>query len=94
MRPIPEDGEAMVEEYNEELKRLEEDQRNTWYTAPWLFAECVSLSSVGRSFSARTNSDVTCMLASIPWFLNLVLICTQVPFIALILRLNHALARV
>ncbi|KIM37931.1 hypothetical protein M413DRAFT_448192 [Hebeloma cylindrosporum] len=37
---IPEDGEANVELYNAELAGLEDSKRNTWFTAPWLFAEC------------------------------------------------------
>lgn len=36
---IPEDGEPHVDVYNEELRKLEDDKRNTWFTAPWLFAE-------------------------------------------------------
>jgi hypothetical protein len=38
-RPIPADGEALVDEYNAELARLEERGQNTWFTAPWLYAE-------------------------------------------------------
>ena len=38
-RPIPADGEAPVDEYNAELARLEERGQNTWFTAPWLYAE-------------------------------------------------------
>jgi hypothetical protein len=38
-RPIPADGEALVDEYNAELARLEERGQNTWFTAPWLHAE-------------------------------------------------------
>jgi hypothetical protein len=38
-RPIPADGEALVDEYNAELSRLEENGKNTWFTAPWLYAE-------------------------------------------------------
>lgn len=38
-RPIPEDGEAQVELYNTELEELKQDKRNTWFTAPWLYAE-------------------------------------------------------
>ena len=34
-----EDKEPHAGVYNEELKKLEEDKRNTWFTAPWLFAE-------------------------------------------------------
>ena len=38
-RPIPADGEALVDEYNAELARLKERGKNTWFTAPWLYAE-------------------------------------------------------
>jgi hypothetical protein len=38
-RPMPADGEALVDEYNAELARLEERGQNTWFTAPWLYAE-------------------------------------------------------
>lgn len=38
-RPLPADGEALVDEYNAELARLEERGQNTWFTAPWLYAE-------------------------------------------------------
>ncbi|KAF8870637.1 hypothetical protein CPB84DRAFT_1692902 [Gymnopilus junonius] len=37
---IPDDGEPSVALYNAELQALAEDKRNTWFTAPWLFAEC------------------------------------------------------
>ena len=40
-RKIPDDGEASVAVYNTELQGLADDNRNTWFTAPWLFAECV-----------------------------------------------------
>lgn len=39
LESIPDDGEPGSEVYNEELRKLEEDKRNTWFTAPWLFAE-------------------------------------------------------
>ncbi|KAI0316951.1 DUF89 domain-containing protein [Amylostereum chailletii] len=40
LEPIPEDGEPMVGLYNTELARLAENAQGTWFTAPWLFAEC------------------------------------------------------
>jgi len=43
-RPIPDDGEPLVGEYNAELNRLSELNKGTWFTAPWLFSECVSSS--------------------------------------------------
>ncbi|KAG6841397.1 hypothetical protein C0991_011561 [Blastosporella zonata] len=36
---IPNDGEAHINVYNEELDRLVGLGNNTWFTAPWLFAE-------------------------------------------------------
>ena len=38
-RTIPNDGEPYVEEYNDELAKLAQNSKNTWFTAPWLFAE-------------------------------------------------------
>ena len=49
-RPIPADGEALVDEYNSELARLEEHDQNTWFTAPWLYAE-YALSAVAPPLS-------------------------------------------
>ncbi|KAJ2915869.1 hypothetical protein MD484_g4554, partial [Candolleomyces efflorescens] len=40
LEPIPEDGEPNREVYNKELEELALDNRNTWFTAPWLYAEC------------------------------------------------------
>ncbi|KAJ3519929.1 hypothetical protein NMY22_g12977 [Coprinellus aureogranulatus] len=51
---IPDDGEPHAEVYNEELRKLEEDKRNTWFTAPWLFAECY-LYRLLRSFFVATT---------------------------------------
>jgi hypothetical protein len=36
---IIDDNEADVEIYNSELARLAESEKDTWYTAPWLYAE-------------------------------------------------------
>jgi len=38
-RPIPADGEPSVELYNDELSQLAEKNLNTWFSAPWLYAE-------------------------------------------------------
>lgn len=38
-RKIPQDGEFYVDEYNAELEELAKAKKNTWFTAPWLFAE-------------------------------------------------------
>ncbi|PAV15637.1 hypothetical protein PNOK_0849500 [Pyrrhoderma noxium] len=40
LQPIPSDGEANVEVYNIALNHLLENDKNTWFTAPWLYAEC------------------------------------------------------
>jgi hypothetical protein len=32
--------------YNSEIAKLAEKAKNTWFTAPWLFAECVDLLSL------------------------------------------------
>ncbi|KAI6134374.1 DUF89 domain-containing protein [Pisolithus croceorrhizus] len=37
---IPDDGEFYVHEYNSELEKLSQFGKNTWFTAPWLYAEC------------------------------------------------------
>lgn len=40
-RPIPADGEPSVELYNDELSQLAEKKLDTWFSAPWLYAEYV-----------------------------------------------------
>lgn len=40
--PIPNDGELHSDIYNQELKALTESGKDTWFTAPWLYAELVS----------------------------------------------------
>ncbi|RDB19624.1 hypothetical protein Hypma_013262 [Hypsizygus marmoreus] len=54
LEPIPADGEGQVETYNLELQRLGEAGKNTWFTAPWLYAECY-LYRLLRSFCAATT---------------------------------------
>ena len=63
-RPIPADGEALIEEYNAELGRLEEHGENTWFTAPWLYAEYALTvpQSHGFFFHAIMIVGVTCEL--------------------------------
>ena len=39
LEPIPDDGDPTREVYNKELEELAVDKRNTWFTAPWLYAE-------------------------------------------------------
>ncbi|CAA7262587.1 unnamed protein product [Cyclocybe aegerita] len=51
---IPDDGEPHVDTYNSELAALAKDSRDTWFTAPWLFAECY-LYRLLRSFFVQTD---------------------------------------
>ncbi|KAF7323249.1 hypothetical protein HMN09_00105700 [Mycena chlorophos] len=53
LQPIPSDGEPN-ELYNAELERLAENSKNTWFTAPWLFAECY-LYRLLRSYFLQTT---------------------------------------
>jgi len=53
LEPVPSDGDPHVEVYNSELARLTEIKKNTWFTAPWLFAECY-LYRFLRSLFAKT----------------------------------------
>jgi len=53
MEPFSSDGEP-AEMYNSELQRLAEDAKNTWFTAPWLFAECY-LYRLLRSYFVQTT---------------------------------------
>ncbi|KAJ6482870.1 DUF89 domain-containing protein [Mycena vitilis] len=53
MQPISSDGEP-AEMYNSELQRLAEDSKNTWFSAPWLFAECY-LYRLLRSYFVQTT---------------------------------------
>ncbi|KAJ6619022.1 hypothetical protein B0H10DRAFT_2027309 [Mycena sp. CBHHK59/15] len=50
MQPIGDDGEP-ADVYNSELQRLKDAGKNTWFTAPWLFAEYRLL----RSFFVGTT---------------------------------------
>lgn len=52
--PLPDDGGPHITTYNDELMALEKDKKNTWFTAPWLFAECY-LYRLIRSFFAQTE---------------------------------------
>ncbi|KAJ7656673.1 DUF89 domain-containing protein [Mycena rosella] len=53
IQPIPSDGEP-ADMYNSELERLAADDKNKWFTAPWLFAECY-LYRLLRSFFVQTT---------------------------------------
>ncbi|KAG1758126.1 hypothetical protein EDD22DRAFT_912194 [Suillus occidentalis] len=39
LESIPQDGDILVAEYNAELESLKQMSRNTWFKAPWLYAE-------------------------------------------------------
>ncbi|OCB87966.1 DUF89 domain-containing protein [Sanghuangporus baumii] len=54
LQPIGDDGEADVGTYNLELAKLGEQGKNTWFTAPWLYAEC-NLYRLLRSWFAITT---------------------------------------
>lgn len=49
--PIDDQAAANVNIYNEELKHLETIGDNTWFTAPWLFAECYMYTRIRSYFS-------------------------------------------
>ena len=46
-RPLPDDGQPDVEGYNKELREL---GNLSWFSAPWLYAECY-LYRYGRLYS-------------------------------------------
>ncbi|KAJ4500609.1 DUF89 domain-containing protein [Lentinula lateritia] len=54
MEPIPSDGEPHVQLYNTELEELARSSKNTWFTAPWLYAECY-LYRLLRSYFVQTT---------------------------------------
>jgi len=54
LEPIVVDDQAHVETYNSELARLAQSGKNTWFTAPWLFAECY-LYRLVRSYFSQTK---------------------------------------
>lgn len=44
--------------YNSELAELAKKGEDKWFTAPWLFAECVRLSLLGASFCCSGHSTL------------------------------------
>ncbi|KAF9446541.1 DUF89 domain-containing protein [Macrolepiota fuliginosa MF-IS2] len=54
LNPVPEDGEPYSDLYNKELESLAGEAKNTWFTAPWLYAECY-LYRLLRSYLAQTQ---------------------------------------
>ena len=51
LQPLPDDGEADIKDYNQELSELTE---NTWLSVPWLFAECYLYRLMYTFFSTST----------------------------------------
>ncbi|KAI0297018.1 hypothetical protein B0F90DRAFT_1742372 [Multifurca ochricompacta] len=49
LEPIPADGEALIDEYNAELA-------NTWFTAPWLYADTQHWKSYDPFFAQKLNT--------------------------------------
>ncbi|KAH8094465.1 DUF89 domain-containing protein [Cristinia sonorae] len=54
LEKMPDDGEAYTDVYNAELERLEGEKKHTWFTAPWLYAECY-LYRLLRSYLNQTT---------------------------------------
>lgn len=54
LEPISDDRESHVELYNYELAELKKVAKDTWFTAPWLFAECY-LYRLIRSYFSQTR---------------------------------------
>ncbi|KIJ04814.1 hypothetical protein PAXINDRAFT_141704 [Paxillus involutus ATCC 200175] len=54
LEQIPQDGDTYVDVYNTELEELATTKQNTWFTAPWLFAECY-LYRLFRSYFNETK---------------------------------------
>ena len=46
LRFIPDDRGVDIASYNNELQSLMHHSLNTWFSAPWLFAECVITSLI------------------------------------------------
>ncbi|KAF9242822.1 hypothetical protein BU15DRAFT_60118 [Melanogaster broomeanus] len=56
---IPQDGNIYVDAYNPELAELATTKQNTWFTAPWLYAESRDHNARGghRETQAQVGSD-------------------------------------
>lgn len=52
---IPEDGDILVAEYNAELESLNQASHDTWFTAPWLYAECYLYRLIRAYFNQKTH---------------------------------------
>ncbi|KAG1728237.1 DUF89 domain-containing protein [Suillus lakei] len=51
---IPQDGDILIAEYNAELESLKQTSRNTWFKAPWLYAECYLYRLIRAYFNQKT----------------------------------------
>ncbi|KAF9219362.1 DUF89 domain-containing protein [Gyrodon lividus] len=54
LEKIPQDGDIYVDVYNTELEELATRKQNTWFSAPWLYAECY-LYRLFRSYFNETK---------------------------------------
>ncbi|EIM84187.1 DUF89 domain-containing protein [Stereum hirsutum FP-91666 SS1] len=54
LEAVPDDGEPLVKVYNDELEKLSSQGKGTWFTAPWLYAECY-LYRFLRAYFSRTK---------------------------------------
>ncbi|KAF8525585.1 DUF89 domain-containing protein [Hysterangium stoloniferum] len=54
LQGIPDDGEPNVEVFNAGLRQLAVNGKNTWFSAPWLYAECYLYRLVRTYFSTST----------------------------------------
>ncbi|KAJ8695347.1 Hairy/enhancer-of-split with YRPW motif protein 2, variant 2 [Pleurotus ostreatus] len=54
LEPLVDDTDPMIKTYNEELELLAAQGKNTWFTAPWLYAECY-LYYLLRSLFSKTQ---------------------------------------
>ncbi|KZO91817.1 DUF89 domain-containing protein [Calocera viscosa TUFC12733] len=55
MEPIQDDGGSNIELFNSMLSYLEMQHENTWFTAPWLYAECYLYRFLRTIFAFSTN---------------------------------------
>ncbi|KZT54716.1 DUF89-domain-containing protein, partial [Calocera cornea HHB12733] len=55
MEPIKDDGGSNIELYNNMLSYLELQHENTWFTAPWLYAECYLYRLLRTVFAFSTH---------------------------------------
>ncbi|KAG6370737.1 hypothetical protein JVT61DRAFT_11124 [Boletus reticuloceps] len=68
LEPIPEDGDVDIDTYNAELANLATTHQDTWFTAPWLFAECVVLHPLGATIPPHTISQMLSVRSSSTMF--------------------------